>query len=371
MKHSNLIAAIAAISALGFAMGLTYPLLSLQLEARSYSMAMIGLSTASQPLGTIAALVATPWVTRRFGAKAAAIGSALLTAAVLSLYPYFESFWLWCGFRFVQGLAFSVLFAISEAWVVEFAAGPLRNRILALYMSAFAASLALGPMLIATLGSGGHAPFLAGSAIVAAVALPIAAISSAGTPAASSPIPVASLFKQNPVLVVAVAVFALTEIASLALLPVYGTSAGLSEAQSAALASAFVSGPILLQYPLGWLADRMEKRHMLIASAAFSYVGFLLLPVLLQHSVIWVLLAVLGAVTASLYTVALAVLGEKYKGDDLVAGTAVFSAIYGGGSLIGSGITGIVMSAASPAALPYVLGATMVGMVIAASVGKL
>src|SRR4051812_21701345 len=108
MKHGNLIAAIAAISVLGFAMGLTYPLLSLRLNARDFSTTMIGLSTASQPFGTIAALTATPILIHRFDAKPVAIACTLLTVLVLLIYPSSTSFWLWCGLRFLQGLAFSV-----------------------------------------------------------------------------------------------------------------------------------------------------------------------------------------------------------------------------------------------------------------------
>jgi MFS family permease len=364
MKHGNLLAAISAISVLGFAMGLTYPLLSLRLDAQDFSTAMIGLSTASQPLGTIAALAATPMLIHRFDAKPVAIACTLLTGLVLLIYPASMNFWLWCGLRFLQGLAFSVLFAISEAWVVEFAAGTHRSRALSLYMSAFAASMALGPMLIFIVGSAGYLPFVVGAVILLIVAVPIATIRSTKQPEATTHVPVAAIARQNPVLIASVAVFALIEIAALGMLPVYGVAQGLSEPAAALLASAFVSGPILLQYPLGWLADHFAKRNVLIAMAAISYAACLLLPVLLHGPGVWLLLALLGATTASLYTIALAVLGEKYQGNNLVAGTAVFSAVYGAGSLAGSGTTGIAMAAMGTAAFPYVLGATLVGLLI-------
>ena len=151
---------------------------------------------------------------------------------------------------------------------------------------------------------------------------------------------------------------------------VYAKALGQTENRSTLLVSIFVGGPIVLQYPFAWLGDHFTKRNVLIASAAFSYLAYILLPIAVDTFVVWILLAFLGAATACLYTLSLARLGEKYRGNDLVAGTAVFSAVYGFGSLIGSSTTGTVMSVLGAASFPYVLGAILVVLIIVAAVAS-
>jgi MFS family permease len=370
-KTRNLIASVAAITVLGFAMGLTFPLLSLLLEGRGYSSAMIGLNAAIQPLGTIAAIGATGLLVDLFGARPVAVACAAGTALILLSYAFSYSFLLWCLLRFAQGFLFSVLFAISEAWVVEFADGPYRSRILSLYMSAFAASLALGPVAVAAFGIAGPLPFVVGAAVLLLVTLPIALVRSGSGPEPRRTLSATQFAGANPVLILAVGTFALTEITSLGLLPVYGKLHGLTEERSALLASAFVSGPLLLQYPLGWLADHLSKKTVLLWFCGLAYLGYLSLPIVLASVAIWPLLAFLGAATAGFYTLSLAVLGERYKGSELVTGTAVFSAVYGAGSFFGSSVTGTMMSAAGPEALSLFVAALLVVLFAAAATSKL
>lgn len=359
MKVANLFAAIAAICVLGFAMGLSYPLLSFQLDAFHYSTTMIGLSAASQPLGTIASLAATPSLTRQFGTKRVAISCAVLTATILMMYPALPYFWVWSLLRFAQGFLFSILFAISEAWIVEFATGDYRTRILSLYMSAFAAALAAGPLLIVAVGSSGWTPFMIGAAVLLAVSIPIITIEGGELGQVTAVMSVWGIVKRNVILACSVAVFAATEITAMSLLPIYAKTLGQTETRAALLVSVFVSGPILLQYPFAWLGDHMQKKHLLISLALLSAALYVLLSVMIDSQAVWLLLILLGVSTASLYTMSLSRLGEKYTGQDLVAGTAVFSSVYGFGSLAGSSLTGTIMFHAGAASFPFVQAALL------------
>ena len=131
-RFINLLAAIAAITVFGFTFGLMFPLLSLIMESQGVPSHIIGYNAAMHPVGIMLSVFVIPTVVRRFGAKRAVIGSALLTAAVIVCYPFFPIFWWWFVLRILQGFFISILFAISEAWIVRFAEGPWRTRILAI-----------------------------------------------------------------------------------------------------------------------------------------------------------------------------------------------------------------------------------------------
>ncbi|MGH6821514.1 MAG: MFS transporter, partial [Methylocella sp.] len=159
----NLYAAIAAITVFGFTLGLMFPLLSLIMEKRGIGADWIGYNAAMQPLGIVLSVFAIPRLVRRFGSKASVIGAALLAAAVVLAYPLLPVFWWWFGLRILHGFLTAMLFAISEAWIVRFAEGRYRSRILALYVSVLAASFGGGPALISVTGIEGMLPFIIGA----------------------------------------------------------------------------------------------------------------------------------------------------------------------------------------------------------------
>ena len=123
----NLCAAIAAITVFGFALGLMFPLLSLAMEKNGVSPKVIGYNTAMHPLGILLAGFVVPHMTQRFGTKPVAIAAAFFTSALIVTYPFIPIYWGWFAIRLIQGFAIAILFSVSEAWVVEAAAGPARS----------------------------------------------------------------------------------------------------------------------------------------------------------------------------------------------------------------------------------------------------
>src|SRR5262245_4340793 len=112
----NLIAAIAAITVFGFALGLMFPLLSLIMEKNGISPEVIGYNTAMQPLGILLSGFAVPRAVRAWGARNVVICAAFLCALIVLAYPFFSITPWWFVLRIVQGFAVSTLFSISEAW---------------------------------------------------------------------------------------------------------------------------------------------------------------------------------------------------------------------------------------------------------------
>ena len=76
----------------------------------------------------------------------------------------------------------------------------------------------------------------------------------------------------------------------------------------------------------------------------------------MKKSLILALLAVMGTAIFPLYTCALTMLGERYSGSMLVAGSAAFALVYAAGSATGSGLTGAIMEAGGPKAGPLSVG---------------
>ncbi|HRX35283.1 MAG TPA: MFS transporter [Aestuariivirga sp.] len=364
----NLLAAIAAITVFGFTLGLMFPLLSLLMEKQGIPSDIIGYNAAMQPLGIVISVFAIPFTVRRFGAKRTVIGAAILTAAVIVTYPFAPVFWWWFVLRVMQGFFVSVLFAISEAWIVKFSAGPYRSRILALYTSILAASFGGGPVLIGFTGIDSPAPFIIGAIILVAATAPIFFVKDDAVDSEDErPLSVIGFAKKAPMLLFAVGMFAIIDAANLSFLPVYAVKKGFDQEWAAFTLTTFIIGNTVLQFPIGWFADHYPKRAVMVACGVAVATATALIPLAFGTLWLWPLLTIAGAASAGIYTVALGELGERFSGHELVTGTASFSTTWGTGALAGSLIAGWSIAAMGPDGLPYTLATIFVIFIVTAA----
>ena len=348
----NLIAAIAAVSVFCFSLGEMYPLLSLRLEAQGISPDLIGLNSAMSPIGIIVAGLFVSRLAHHFGPKPVALWAAGLTGVVLLAYPLLPSLAAWFVLRFLQGGLVAILFALSESWVVAFARGRYQARVTAIYSSVIAAGFGAGAGVLGFTGIDGYLPFIIG-ALVMWLAMPVIALVKA--PASNpedSHVGVVAFLPKAPLLLLAVLVHALLDGASIAFFPVYALAFNYSAEMAAFMVTALAFGNVFLQLPIGWLADHFPKRLVITWCFIVTGVGLVMLEWLIETIWIWPLLMIVGASSFGIYSVGLASLGERFKGPDLVAGTAAFSAMWGAGALLGSVVVGYAIQAQGPAGLP-------------------
>lgn len=363
----NLFAAIAAITVFGFALGLMFPLLSLVMDKNGLSPKVIGYNTAMQPLGILIAGFFLPHMTRRFGTKPVAITAALLTATLIVTYPFMPIFWGWFVMRLIQGFTVAALFAISEAWVVEAASGPARSRIMAVYTGVLSLSFGLGPALISVTGIDSLLPFVIGAVVLLASTVPMFfyRLTQAFAPEEGSrTLTIGGFARAAPILIAAVGMFGIIDAANLGLLPVYGVKKGLSQETASLMLTAFIVGNVVLQFPIGWIADHWSKRGMMSVCAIVTACASALVPWAFGTWLIWPILLVSGASSAGLYTLALAELGERFSGHELVAGTAAFSTMWGGAALVGALLGGWAMERFGPDGLPYAIAILFAAFIV-------
>lgn len=356
-RFINLAAAIASIVVFGFALGLMFPLLSLLMERAGVSAKMIGYNTAMAPLGILLAGFIVPRLVRRFGAKIVVITAAWIAASIVLSY-YFTAIPWWFALRILHGLAVSTLFSISEAWIVRFASGNYRTRILAIYTSMLALSFGGGPALIAYVGIDGILPFAIGAGVLIAATIPMYLVRE--PPSLEDPkaaLSALAFAPKAPILLLAVGLFAIIDAANLGFLPVYGVKKGMDRETAALILTAFIVGNTIFQLPIGWLADHYPKRKVMAGCAIVTALMSALIPLAFGTILLWPVLLVCGAASAGIYTVALSELGERFSGNELVAGTASFATVWGLGAIFGALLGGWAFQSFGPDGLPLSIAA--------------
>jgi MFS family permease len=295
-----------------------------------------------------------------------------VTAVLILAYKLFDTLEAWFIIRLLQGMSMSTLFVLSEAWIVGFAGSEHRGKIVAIYASVLSASFGAGPAIVSWIGIHGWAPFLIGATVIAIGVLPLSLVREESTqqPEESSSSGFFQFALKAPMLLVAVLAFAAFDAATLSLIPVYGVQNGLSVSTAALALSVLIAGNIFFQLPLGWLADRFPHRLMIGGCALVTVIMLLLLPFAMNTIWMWPLMVIIGSTGFGVYTVSLVSLGDRFKGQELVSGSAAFAVVWGIGALLGSVSGGWAMSNFGPHGLPVSCAAVylllVVGLVVRA-----
>lgn len=140
---------------------------------------------------------------------------------------------------------------------------------------------------------------------------------------------------------------------------VFGSQIGLTAAQISLFVAMLFAGALLLQYPIGWLSDRMDRRKLIFGASVIGFVfctlgwatagGFWFLMVSAFFA---------GGVTTPLYALFLAYTNDSLSAEDMPAASGGLVFTFGLGAIVGPLATGWAMEGLGPFAFWLVLGAT-------------
>lgn len=352
--------------------GLTYPLLSLLLDRRGVAEGLIGLNAAMMPVGMIVAAPLASHLIRRMGPLALICASIVGAVLSLLLVGAIANVWVWMPLRFLTGACLSWVFIVADTWVNELALERVRGRVLGLYSMLGSLGFALGPLLLARLGTGGWVPFIAGGACGLAALLPLLAsrhelpprpAAGRDTEAGGGMLAFA---RAAPLLVAGTAASALADQVAMSLLPIFCLRYGLDVRTASLMLVSMVLGSMMLQYPAGWLADRFSTRALYIGCALLTAASALMLPLAARSPpLLGALVFVWGGAYYAIFTLALVMLGRLFRGHALIAGNAAFAATWGLGGLIGAPLAGAAMQRLGPHGLTDTLAAVFVALALA------
>jgi MFS family permease len=342
----------AAVVAVATLFGLTYSLsaalIALDLASQGLSEITIGANAAMHAVGVFAMAWLLPRVVVPLGLRRLVIIALLLAAAVLVAFPLLRLVWVWFLLRLLMGAASEILFVMSETWTNSLSTEANRGRAMAAYTAAMSVGFALGPLMLSFLGTHGALPYLVGAGIALAatllVASPRVVAPAFETPSHEGPL---HFMRLAPVAIAAVVLNAAIETAGLSFLALYAVRLGWTEESATQLMTCMMVGAILLQLPIGWLADRMDRLRLVRLLALAAGLGAASWPVALANP--WTTYALLfawGGCFVGIYTVMLAVVGSRFQGSALVGVYAAMGFMWGAGALAGPVLAGLSMEAA-------------------------
>ncbi|NKX45900.1 MFS transporter [Roseicyclus persicicus] len=337
-----------------FAGGIHGLVLPVRGSAEGFSAGALGLLGTGWAIGYVAGCLIAPRLVgavghiRTFGVMCALAAVSILVQA---LYVSPEA---WIPVRAVSGFCFAGAAMIVESWLNDRAQPSTRGKIFGVYTMVNLGAVTAGQMAVSLGDVTGFALFAVG-AIVYCLALVPTALSTSASPAplTSVRLDVPALWRNSPVAVAAVFLVGISNAAFGTLAAVYADRVGLELTAIALFASIPVLAGALAQIPIGYASDRMDRRKVLVATAAVA-LGADLAFVLLAPSgevLNLALVGIFGAAIFAMYPIIVA-----HANDNAGPGTSIqvsggLLMIFGIGSIVGPLVAGLMMNVAGPGGL--------------------
>jgi MFS family permease len=353
---------LAAVFSSSLGVGLTFgfqpPLIALVMSRAGHSSAAIGAVTAASLVAIILLGPLYPRVIARLGLKHSVIAGIGAASLILLFMPLTTNVWVWFGLRFLTGCVLGLSWIASEIWLNTVSGAEARGTVMGIYGTVFSLGTVAGPSLLEFTGTRGWAPFVIGAAGLLATLLPLSLLRnvSSGSEGFASLRALMGMIRAAPLVMLAAWVAGLVESADLTLLPLFGIRNGFGERIALLLLAVFMAGNVVLQAPIGLLADRFGRRLLLGICALLSALGPLLLqPFFGTPLLMWPLLFVWGGTLYAFYSQGIALLGAEFPAADLAAANTVFVMVYCLGGVIGPSAGGFALDQWPRHGLPAVL----------------
>lgn len=380
----SLILSVLATLLLSVAMGVSAVIIPTTLQSQGISSTMIGLIMS---LETIAAFVISlffPSLLRIIGLKYGLILSTLLRIPALLLLGFTSNIILWTIAVFFNGVGCFTFLILLQTWIVGMKFKSNKGLMVSLYTTSISLGLAMGPLLLEYSGK----ILLFVKPLLNSFFINIALSSVTGIQGSSTRFifilaALMSLVALLPILMgffllpsfklkgnvgiwesiinakgpmFAVAMAGVSFFGVCAFITIYGLKNQLSFNESALLLTLFMMGSLLLEAPMTWVSDFVDRRYVIVIAAFMSMLCAVYLPIAIYVNYqAYILLFIWGGVNAAIYSTSLALIGDKYEGDALVAANAGYTLMDAAGGTAGILLIGYTMDAFGPDGLPYII----------------
>lgn len=340
--------------------GMHFTLIGLRGGIEGFSAAELAIVTSGYFLGFLSGARLSPMLIKRVGHVRvfAALGSFM--SAGLIAFPLLTEPWAWTLLRILIGFCMSGIYVTAESWLNDAATNQTRGTVLSAYMIAQTMGI-IGAQGILTLGDAGSSVLFIGASILVSISFApiLLSVSPAPQVHVARPMGLRDLFSSSPLGTVGIFLLGGIYATQTGMAAVFGSQIGLSTTHIALFVAMLFAGALLLQYPIGWLSDRVDRRKLIFTAASIGAISCML--GWLVDGGLWLMMTaafVTGGVTTPLYALFLAYTNDNLAAEEMPSASGGLVFTFGLGAILGPLITGWAMEKQGPFAFWPVLGLT-------------
>jgi MFS family permease len=332
--------------------GVLATLLPLRFSAQGLSPAVIGLLATAEAVGFLAGCLYAHRIIAPVGLERAyAAFAGMKAVAILGLYFAVGAPFL-VLIRFLIGLNAAGLAVIVESWLNALVANEQRGQVLTVYVLITGLFYGSGQLMGESLNvRGPEFLFLAGITTTLAL-VPMAGVN-VRAPTLPHRIQLRFLkaLRTSPVSVLACLLNGLVLTAFTTVGPLFGEKIGFDQRQIVVLMACVSLGGLFLQWPIGYVSDKVDRLYALIGLGAGTLAVTAALATVDRHTpfvVLVLLFSAFGGCAESLYAVGVAHANDRAESVDYVALSSTLLFVWSLGGALGPAVGTFVMELTRP-----------------------
>ena len=278
-----------------------------------------------------------------------ALGAMGLLGHTLTNDPY-----AWAAMRIASGVCVAGAYTVIEAWLNAKVTNETRGRAMGTYRLVDMGGSLGAQLFIAVLPPAYYVSYNLLALLCCAALLPLTLTraSQPETPKAPRLRPKLA-WRCSPLAVAGVIVAALSSASFRMVGPIYGQDVGLEIDQIAFFLASFVLGGALAQYPMGWLADKYDRRWVLIWLSAAAVLSCFITMMASQSGTLGIMLAAgfFGLTTFPIFSLSSAHANDFASSEQRVELSAALMFFFALGAIAAPYVASSLISSYGPPAL--------------------
>ncbi len=325
--------------------GLQGTVLGVRGDAEGYSASVLGFIMSAYFVGFLGGAQITPYLLRRVGHIRVFAALASLISAAFILFAAIVDPIAWLALRLVIGFCFSGVYVVAESWLNDSATNENRGQTMSAYVSAQMVGIVVAQALLNVSDPAGYDLFVIMSVMVSVSFLPILL--------SSTPVPVfettrrmslGGLFKTSPLGCVGMFLLGTTFACLFGMAPVYAADQGFSHGEISLFVGGIYLGGMILQIPIGWFSDRMDRRILIMGTTTIGAVAGVLGMLAGGNFILLLIIGfVIGGVANPLYSLLTAYVNDFLDHEDMASASGGLIVINGVGAMGAPIAVGFVM----------------------------
>ncbi|MEM8497696.1 MAG: MFS transporter [Pseudomonadota bacterium] len=335
----------------GFLLMIAYGLIGILLPVRmgmeEMSTDTIGLVLSMYAVGMLfGGLYSKAMINRAGHIRVFAACAALAAISILACSLYTHAI-LWGLMRMLMGFCNACVFAAIDSWLSGQATQETRGRILATNQISIMTAIFIGQFGLNIADPGSSTLFVMAGMMLSLSVVPMVMSRSAG-PAIEDggSMPFKKLFLSSPLGVITCVFAGILYTGGFNMLPLFASHHGIEGLKLSQFMGAAVFGALALQFPVGMLSDRMDRRTLMLGLLVICMVGGLSVPMSAEAGSLTLMMigvALMIGISACLYPMAISQTFDTIQQKDLVSAMGGLITVYAFGSIIGPYSASVVM----------------------------
>jgi MFS family permease len=327
--------------------GLQGTLLGIRGAIEGFDAATMSIVMSAYYLGFLAGSRRASTLIGRVGHVRVFAALASLISAAFILYVATPHPIAWILMRLVVGFCFAGVYVVAESWLNESATNETRGQALSAYMITQSVGIISAQAFLNVADPSGYDLFILMSVLVsvsfAPILLTVATVPNFQT---TRRMTLVQLYRISPLGCVGTVLLGGVFSGTFGMAAVFGTEKGLSVAEISLFVGSIYLGGLVLQYPIGHLSDRMDRRKLIIALTVLGAV--VTTAGVFTGSSVAILGLVgfaVGGVSNPLYSLLIAYTNDFLQHEDMAAASGGLLFLHGLGAITGPLAIGWLMTA--------------------------